>query len=203
MRQIIAAAAMSAFLVGCSQQTADQAATTPPPSPAPAPVPAVAVDPALTGFVHDKGADLFGYYYPSREVKVGNYKLDHLHIAGEMGFGEWESGARTRTFGPVMLEFVDVTSPTRTNALGAQVYSVTIRVLPTAYLVEPGRIRFVGTEPHLGEVRLDLALDTAALNRARKNANKANSPVEVVLKGGLQVGTNPFADLGWNWFGGD
>lgn len=203
MRTVFVAVSMATFLAACSPQAADKASSPPPPSPAPAPVPAVAADPAVTGFVHAKGADLFGYYYPTREVKVGNYKLDHLHIAGEMGFGEWEGGARTKTFGPVMLEFVDVTSPTRTNALGAQVYSVTLRVLPTAYLVEPGRIRFVGTEPHLGEVRLDLALDAAALTRARNNANSANTPQEVVLKGGLQVGTNPFADLGWNWFGGD
>lgn len=161
--------------------------------------PAVPADPSLTGFRHDQKQDLFGYYYPTADVKVGNYKLDHLHIGGPVGFGDWVAGRRTRTYGPVMLEFQDVTSPARTNALGNTSYSVKLRVLPTAYALNDETVRFVGTDPKLGEVRLDARIDLAALKGAR---SKTKDP-QPVITGALQVGDTPFSRVAFTWKGGD
>jgi len=134
------------------------------------------------------------------EVKVGGkFKLDHLHIAGPVGFGDWTAGKRTRTYGPVMLEFQDVTSPSRTNALGNTSYSVKLRVLPTAYALNDETVRFVGTDAKLGEVRLDAKIDAAALKVAQARG-KESPPV---ITGALQVGDTPFTSVIFTWKGGD
>lgn len=161
--------------------------------------PAVPADPTFTGFKHDQKQDLFGYYYPTAEVKVGNYKLDHLHIGGPVGFGDWVAGRRTKTYGPVMLEFHDVTSPARTNALGNTSYSVKLRVLPTAYALNDDAVRFVGTDPKLGEVRLDGRIDLSALKTAQARGKDAPP----VITGAMQVGDAPFRTVAFTWKGGD
>jgi len=195
MRSIVLATLAALCLSGCggaSEKTQEKAA-------GPVAPPAVPADPTFTGFKHDQKSDLFGYYYPTAEVKVGNYKLDHLHIAGPVGFGDWAADRRTKTYGPVMLEFQDITSPARTNALGNTSYSVKLRVLPRAYAVNDDTVRFVGTDEKLGEVRLDAKIDAAAL-KAAKGKGKAAAPV---VTGALQVGDTPFQTVAFTWRGGD
>ncbi|WP_309644964.1 hypothetical protein [Phenylobacterium sp.] len=196
MRSIVLATLASVCLAGCSgpsAKTEEEAA-------GPVAPPAVPADPSFTGFKHDQKKDLFGYYYPTAEVKVGGkYKLDHLHIGGPVGFGDWTAGKRTKTYGPVMLEFQDVTSPSRTNALGNTSYSVKLRVLPTAYALNDETVRFVGTDAKLGEVRLDAKIDAAALKLAQSKG-KDSPPV---ITGALQVGETPFKSVIFTWKGGD
>lgn len=198
MRKTLLVAACVALLAGCSQSVEDTKTASA--GTAPVAPPAVPADPSFTGLTRPKGDDQFGYYLPANEVKIGHYRLDHLHIAGQQGFNEWESGQRTKTYAPVMLEFVDVTSPSRVNALGNTVYSVKLKVLPTAYLVSDDHVRLVGSHPKLGEVRLDAKIDPAMLKKSKAAKGKNG---ETVATGGLQVGDTPFNNVAFTWRGGD
>jgi hypothetical protein len=197
MRNALLATVGVVLLAACSpaaeQAAADQAK-------APVAEPAVPVDPSFTGMRRPKGDDQFGYYLPVNEVKVGDYRLDNLHVAGQMGFNDWETGQRTKTYAPVMLEFVDITSPARKNALGNVVYSVKLKVLPDAYAVTDERIRLVGKHPKLGDVRLDVKLDPATLKKTKGTKGKDGL---TVAQGALQVGDTPFKDVAFTWRGGD
>ena len=169
---------------------ADQPATARPVSPQASSV--------LPRFSHAPGLDPFGYYLPRRQVRIGRYQLDHLHLGSARDFSDWERGRRTRTYAPVMLVFSDVRSPMVANELGQRVHTVQLRVLPEAYRVAPGDIRFRGRDRRLGEVRLDGRLDADALARAMSGGVNT-----VVVTGGLQAGQTPFRDLSLTWFGGD
>lgn len=197
MRSAFIATVAVVLLAGCGQssdaaKTAEVAAPVAPP--------AVPVDASFAGFSKPKGDDQFGYYLPATEVKVGKYRLDNLHVAGQLGFGDWERGERTKTYGPVMLEFVDITSPARKNALGNVTYSVKLKVLPDAYAVTDDRVRLVGKHPKLGDVRMDVKIDPAALKKSRASKGKDGA---TVATGALQVGDTPFQNVAFTWRGGD
>ena len=197
MRNALLATIGVALLAACSP-AAEEAAVDQ--AKAPAAEPAVPVDPSFTGMRRPRGDEQFGYYLPVNEVKVGDYRLDNLHVAGQMGFNDWETGQRTKTYAPVMLEFVDITSPARKNALGNVVYSVKLKVLPDAYAVTDERIRLVGKHPKLGDVRLDVKLDPVALKKTKGVKGKDGL---TVATGALQVGDTPFKDVAFTWLGGD
>ena len=197
MRNALLATIGVALLAACSP-AAEQAAVDQ--AKAPVAEPAVPVDPSFTGMRRPRGDEQFGYYLPVNEVKVGDYRLDNLHVAGQMGFNDWETGQRTKTYAPVMLEFVDITSPARKNALGNVVYSVKLKVLPNAYAVTDERIRLVGKHPKLGDVRLDVKLDPVALKKTKGVKGKDGL---TVATGALQVGDTPFKDVAFTWRGGD
>ena len=197
MRNALLATIGVALLAACSP-AAEQAAVDQ--AKAPVAEPAVPVDPSFTGMRRPRGDEQFGYYLPVNEVKVGDYRLDNLHVAGQMGFNDWETGQRTKTYAPVMLEFVDITSPARKNALGNVVYSVKLKVLPDAYAVTDERIRLVGKHPKLGDVRLDVKLDPVALKKTKGVKGKDGL---TVATGALQVGDTPFKDVAFTWRGGD
>lgn len=197
MRNALLATIGVALLAACSPAAEDAAVDQ---AKAPAAEPAVPVDPSFTGMRRPRGDEQFGYYLPVNEVKVGDYRLDNLHVAGQMGFNDWETGQRTKTYAPVMLEFVDITSPARKNALGNVVYSVKLKVLPDAYAVTDERIRLVGKHPKLGDVRLDVKLDPVALKKTKGVKGKDGL---TVATGALQVGDTPFKDVAFTWRGGD
>jgi len=197
MRNALVAATAAVLLAACSQSSETDKATE---TATPAAAPAVPIDASFTGLTRPKGDEQFGFYLPTAEVKVGNYRLDNLHIAGQIGFGDWERGDRTKTYAPVMLEFVDITSPARKNALGNVVYSVKLKVLPDAYAVTDERVRLVGEHPKLGQVRLDAKIDAAALKKSKATKGKDGA---TVATGALQVGDTPFKDVAFTWRGGD
>ena len=197
MRNALLATIGVALLAACSPAAEDAAVDQ---AKAPVAEPAVPVDPSFTGMRRPRGDEQFGYYLPVNEVKVGDYRLDNLHVAGQMGFNDWETGQRTKTYAPVMLEFVDITSPARKNALGNVVYSVKLKVLPNAYAVTDERIRLVGKHPKLGDVRLDVKLDPVALKKTKSVKGKDGL---TVATGALQVGDTPFKDVAFTWRGGD
>ncbi|WP_304170398.1 hypothetical protein [Phenylobacterium aquaticum] len=202
MRHLWTVAAVAMVLAGCDQKTSApaQMVTPGPASIAPVAPPPAAPSAPLTGFTHVKGEDLFGYYIPNTEVKIGDLKLDHVHIGSEAEFAQWEGGDRTTTYAPIMLEFSDLASAKSENELGQTVYAHTIRVLPTAYKLGAGDLRFTGTDPTLGAVQLDGMIDMAALARARAAGPGAQ---ETILRTALLIGATPFKTLSFNWFGGD
>jgi hypothetical protein len=157
--------------------------------------------PGAGGFTHDKGADLFGYFLPASEVKVGSWKLTALSVGSEDEFAKWEAGQRTATYSPVMFEFEDVTSPLKANELGQQVHTRSVRVLASAYAISGAKLAFSGQDPAVGPVAFSGVIDLAAL-KASKAAGPNGGPATIV-KGDLKIGAASFNGLAFTWFGGD
>ena len=153
---------------------------------------------AAPTFSHDMSADVSGYYLPASEVRVGKWSFDHVFVGQAQEFQAWEGGSRSRTFGPVMLQFDDVTSPMVQTEIG-EARSVTVRVLPTAYSVSDTYINFQGRSPELGLVRFDGVLDPGALATSRRNLGDEG----VVVSGSLKIGDAPAQDIQLRWWGGD
>jgi len=161
-------------------------------------VPAEAPAPAASAFSHAMTSDLSGYYMPAGDVRIGKWSLDHVFVGQATDFQAWEGGDRSATFGPVMLQFDDVTSPMVQTEIG-EARSVTARVLPTAYEVTDSRIRFEGRSPELGAVRFEGMLDPGALATSRRNLGDEG----VVVRGELKVGEAPAQRVQMRWWGGD
>ena len=137
---------------------------------------------------------------PQTPVDVGGgYRLTNISVGPPFEFDKWDKGERIATYAPVMIEFEDVTSPTKTNELGQDYHTTQARVLPTAYSVEAGRLRFVGQDPKLGPVTFDGAVDPAALASARNH----DSAETVVIRGALTVGAKRYDGLAFTFFLGD
>lgn len=199
MRYVSTMAGLLVLLAACSQQ---EPAKAPPSAPTPAAAPVQpAAPPALSGFSHVKGEDLFGYYLPSQEVKVGAYTLQNLSILPEEDFVKWEAGERTATFSPVMLDFADESSQQGENELGQPNYTRTIRVLARAYKVGGGDFRFVGVDPVLGDIEIDGTFDMTKLKAIQ--AQGPNGSDDPVLMTGTRIGAQVFKTLSFSWFGGD
>jgi len=154
--------------------------------------------PATAAFSHAISADLSGYYLPAGELRVGKWSLDHIFVGQAQDFRSWEGGSRSETFGPVMLQFEDVTSPMVQTEIG-ETRSVSARVLPTAYSVSDTSISFEGRSPELGPVRFAGVLDPGALATARRNLGDEG----VVVTGTLKVGDGPAQNVQLRWWAGD
>lgn len=207
MRNLWTAVALAALLAGCNQQSGKDGQTvTPGPGGFVPPVEPVAkasapsAAPLVIGFSHVKGEDLFGYYIPSTEVKVGNYRLENVTFGPEDDFNKWEGGEQGGPWGPIVFDFVDVTSQKGETELGAPNYTRTIRVLPTSYKIGGGKVQFTGTNVTLGQIQFDGTIDTAAVKRARAGEGGQD---ETVLRTELSIGGKPFKNLAFTWFGGD
>lgn len=151
-----------------------------------------------TAFGHSMSSDLSGYYMPASEVRIGKWSFDHVFVGQAQDFEAWEGGTRSGTFGPVMLQFDDVTSPMVETEIG-EARSITARVLPTAYSVTDDRITFQGRSAELGAVRFEGALDSGALATARRNLGDEG----VVVTGQLTVGDAAAQNVQLRWWGGD
>ncbi len=153
---------------------------------------------AAPAFSHAMTSDLSGYYMPTSEARIGQWSLDHVFVGQAAEFQAWEAGTRSATFGPVMLQFDDVTSPLVATEIG-EVRSVTARVLPTAYAVTDARISFEGRSAELGAVRFEGAFDPGALATSRRNLGDEG----VVVTGRLTVGEGPPRTVQLRWWMGD
>ncbi|MBX9801600.1 MAG: hypothetical protein K2Y04_02415 [Caulobacteraceae bacterium] len=154
--------------------------------------------PATAAFSHAISADLSGYYLPASEVRIGNWSFDHIFVGQAQDFRSWEGGSRSETFGPVMLQFEDVTSPMVQTEIG-ETRSVSARVLPGAYSVTDTSLSFEGRSPELGRVRFEGTLDPAALATSRRNLGDEG----VVVTGQLTVGDAPAQTVQLRWWAGD
>lgn len=149
-------------------------------------------------FSHRMGSDLSGYYMPAGEVRIGKWSFDHVFVGQTVAFQAWEAGNRGGTFAPVMLLFDDATSPMVETETG-EAYSVTARVLPTAYTVTDTSISFVGRSPELGAISFEGVLDPGALATSRRNLGNDG----VVITGALKIGEAPVRNVQLRWWGGD
>jgi len=195
MRKWIIVGAAALAVAACERQAAE------PPVEA-EPVEAEASGPAdgLSGFSHQISQDVSGYYMPATPVEVGTWRLTNISVLPQSDMAAWEGGDRSDAYGPVMIEFDDTASPTGVNELGGEYHTVTARVLPEAYDVTDGRVRFRGRSPELGIVTLDAALDSEALGEARRNLGASEGPV---LTGTLTIGEHTFEGQQFRWWMGD
>ena len=154
--------------------------------------------PAAPAFSHSMSSDLSGYYMPASEVRIGKWSFDHIFVGQAQDFQAWEGGSRSETFGPVMLQFDDATSPMVQTEIG-EAHSVNARVLPTTYSVTDTSISFEGRSAELGAVRFEGALDPGALATSRRNLGDEG----VVVTGRLTVGDAPAQNVRLRWWGGD
>ena len=158
----------------------------------------------LTGFSHDKALDVFGYYQPVSPIKVGTLQLSHLHVGQLSDLDAWEARGGPEPdipYGPVMLEFADVTDPAVAHEAVDRDPNTTFRVLPTAYRVDADELRLAGRHERLGEVSFAGKLDSAAVRRA---ATPEGLPGDtVVLRGTLTAGGQRFENAAFTWYGGD
>lgn len=157
-----------------------------------------AAAPAAAAFRSDLSGDISGYYMPASEVRAGDWLLRNAFVGQAADFASWEAGTRQGVFAPVMFEFEDVTSPMTKTELG-EVRSGQIRVLPSRYAVNDGRVSFEGRADGVGVVRFEGRLDGDALATARRNLGD-ESPV---LVGTLTVGGRRFDGVRFRWWAGD
>lgn len=149
-------------------------------------------------YANDLETDVSGYYRPSTEAMSGNWRFDHLFLGQEADFEAWEAGRREGRFAPVMLEFVDESSPLVATEMG-EVRSGRLRVLPHVYVIEDGLVRFVGVSDELGVVTLEVKINFDALATARRNLGHEGA----VMNGTLTMGQDTPRAVGLRWWAGD
>jgi hypothetical protein len=142
--------------------------------------------------------DVQGYYLPEGQVKVGAFRLTNLTLGAGSDFSQWEANKRMATYGPVLVEFEDVTSPTQTNELGGEAHTNTVRVLPDAYRMDAKSVSFRGHAKALGDIAFDGTFDPTALESAKTSGAPA-----IVLRGDLTVGKQLFKNVPFTYFAGE
>lgn len=154
--------------------------------------------PAAASFVYQSKTDLFGYYIPATDVRVGKFKLNNVAIAGADDFKTFFGGQRLDTFAPVMVCFDDTSSKQLTGELGPY-YQNAPRVLPSAFTVSGDVVTFAGNDKQVGPVTFKGKLNLKAVAGA-KGSGDANA---IVMTGDLTVGAKTFKNVQFRWFGGD
>jgi hypothetical protein len=168
-------------------------------APAPAAAPETPTVEVPAGYRHEAAFDASGFYLTPQPIQIGDYRLTHLGIGAPSDFQQWEKGERASVFGPILLQFDDVTSPVQTNEMGGEAHAVSVRVLPQAYSLTTGKVTFRGADPKLGEVLFSGQFDPAALAQAR-NEGSSQDPV---LRGMLKVGDAPARPVAMVYFVGE
>lgn len=194
----LAAALLAVTAAGCDRKpAAPEEAPVAEARPAPAPA-----EPSLhvaEGFKHQAGLDASGYYLSPTPFQVGDYRFAHMAIGAPSDFQTWEKGDHSSTFGPILFQFDDLTSPVVPNALGGEGRSVTLRVLPEAYSFDAGKLTFRGKDAKLGEVLFVGTFDQAALARAQAEGSSQST----VLSGDLKIGAQPVRKVTFTYWVGD
>jgi hypothetical protein len=171
--------------------------------PAAAVAPAEPVAPAapapVTGFAHEAGFDAAGYYMTQANVKSGNWRLADMGVGAPSDFETWEKGDRSSSFGPILFEFDDISSPTQTSETGSEAHSVRARVLPDSYAIDGQEIRFAGHDAKLGAVTFNGRFDRSALAEAKAQGSSQTA----VLTGTMTVGEKTFDKISFTYFVGD
>ena len=149
---------------------------------------------AARAFAHDLPEDVSGYYIPTEDVRIDNWRLHHVFMGQVPDFIAWEGGERPAGFAPVMFEFEDMVGPPLENGNRRR-----LRLIPAAYDVTEDRVRVQALSGGLGAVSFDGKLDQGALATARRNLGDEG----VVLKGTLKVGNRTFNNVSMRWWAGD
>lgn len=152
-------------------------------------------------FRHDPKVELAGYY-DTDTIRVGKWELTLLNIGEPSDFAAWEAGKRTENYGPIFLEFDDVTSPTAENELGQTYHKISIRVMPDSYSFDGKQVLFRAKDAQLGDVVLELSPDLAAYKTALAVAPDGGD-APPVFTGSLRIGAKRFSNLSFLYDPGD
>lgn len=151
-----------------------------------------------TAFKYAEPDDLSGFYLPTEEAATGGYVLDHVFLGQPADFQAWETGTRSATFAPVMLEFQKAG---QAQPIGTGDGPGTgLRVLPSRYAFEDGRLHFEGRAAGIGPVVFDGRVDKDALATAKRNLGGGEG---AVVTGRLKVGDQTVQNVRLAWYGGD
>lgn len=157
---------------------------------------------ALTGFSHDNKGEMFGYYSPKSEVRLGKFRLERLSIGTLDELRDYEKGKdRMPTYAPVMFTFEDLTSKKLKDENGDTYYANEPRVLPSAYRIKGNTIAFTGTDKQVGAVSFTGTFDMAPVKAAQ--AQDITFTDKAVVTGDLTVAGKVFKGVSFSWFGGD
>ena len=121
-----------------------------------APASAPTSSPAAAAFRHDPKVELAGYYDAGTTVRSGPWELDSFNIGEPADFAAWEEGKRPENYGPIFLQFDDVTSPTAVNEMGGTYYKVSMGMMHDSYRVDGQMVMLGAKEPSVGEVVLEV-----------------------------------------------
>ncbi|KPP81490.1 MAG: hypothetical protein HLUCCA04_06755 [Oceanicaulis sp. HLUCCA04] len=144
----------------------------------------------------EQNFDAYGFYMPQGGLQFGNWRLHHVSIAPDFEFEAWEAGGRrdAMPFGPVFVDFEDISSPTATNELGQEFHTVSTRVRADYYRIEDGAFTFRGTDPELGDVIIDGTLHGDVV--------RAEDTERPAFTGGIEVGGDRIRNTSLYWYGG-
>jgi hypothetical protein len=163
---------------------------------------------ALTGFSHDNKGELFGYYLPPENTKIGHYVLHDFAIGPFEDLKKWETGKeRMATYAPLMFQFTDLSSKlVKNEESGEMEHEGEVRVLPTAYRIKGNTIAFSGSSKEMGAVTFNGTLDIAAITKLNALNGTEDAQAQSkgdVMKGDLSVGGKTFKGIGFSWFAGE
>ena len=160
--------------------------------------PSFAAPAAPSSFVYQSKVDLFGYYIPATDARVGKFQMSSFNIGPAEDFKTFFGGKRLPEYAPVMASFDDKTSKQLQGELGPY-YQNAPRVLPSAFKISGSDVSFDGTDKQVGHVAFTGKLDLKALAGA-KGGGDSNA---IVLTGDLTIGQKTFKGMTFRWFGGD
>ncbi len=158
--------------------------------------------PTKGAFVYEERVDLFGYYMPSKDIRIGKYKLRDIAVGGRDDFKKFLGGDRVPNYAPMMIEFEDVTSEQRTNEMGQAYYVNSPRVLPIAFRFDGTNVDFDGEHKQIGHVSFTGSLAPYMFMTDGKREMRALQK-RPALTGDLVVGEKTFKGVSFTWFGGD
>lgn len=158
---------------------------------------------AAAAFNHAPHANLQGYYIPINDVRIGNFKLNHISIGTNDELDTFEKTGKSgiENYAPVMIALDDTSSPTGTNELGQTYYEKTERILPTAYDIRAKRFTFSGTGKTLGPVKFVGHADPEKIRTARNSLSHTSEGA--AMTGTLTVGKTTIKNVELMWFGGE
>jgi hypothetical protein len=155
--------------------------------------------PPVTGFSHEQGLDLAGYFIPNGDYGPGPWRLREVFVGSDAEFSQWEKDGGGE-LAPIFVTFEDTSSPKGSNELGGEYHEVSVRVFPTSYSVTSEEITFRGRDDKLGEVVVWGVPQMGPLNAAKA----ANMPTDgAALTGSVEVGGERIRNASFAWWRGD
>lgn len=139
-------------------------------------------------FAHSQTEDLSGYYTVGEAgVGTADFRLMSLFLGQAQEFRDWETGKRSATLAPVMLEFCGSGETTE-------------RVLPESYSVSDGEIRMTGKTSNSKRVTFVGRMNVGALATARRTLGGGEAPALIAV---VRVGDQTWSGVKLGWYGGD
>ena len=160
----------------------------------------------LRAFATNNKINYGGYYIPTKEFRIGKFRLDDIAVAQAMDVLSYKSckllsKSYSATYASMMFEFSDVTSQKKVNSIGQDYYVNSLRVLPQTCQIMRNKLLFVGTDKQLGKISFVGTLDVNTL-RIVQNKNISNKR-STVLRGDLIIKNKTFKNIEFEWFSGD